>query len=74
MGGLAGTFPVFAEVQTTEKLLYVLGLVALFAIPYFLSGVLARRYRVPENRTRMGIILFSILAGTRVSVSTCAGE
>jgi len=66
MGGLAGTFPVFAEVQTTEKLLYVLGLVALFAIPYFLSGVLARRYRVPEYRTRMGIILFSILAGIAV--------
>ncbi|GIW93794.1 MAG: protein-export membrane protein SecD [Pirellulaceae bacterium] len=45
---------------------YLAGVIALFLVPYLVSRPLARRLRVPEYRTRLGIVLFSLLAGVAV--------
>ncbi len=63
--GLSGMW-LWGQAEFWRTAAYVAGVVALFLVPYLTSYPLARRLRVPEYRTRLGIILFSFLAGIAV--------
>jgi SecD/SecF fusion protein len=56
----------FAQSSQLTVAAYLLGVVALFVVPSLLGRFLARKTRAPEYRTRLSIILFTILAGLAV--------
>lgn len=66
MGGLSRMVALFGQTDTSRMVWYLLGAAALFVIPYLVSGWLARPLRIPDYRGRLGIVLFSILAGIAV--------